>query len=178
MKERSFVRRNKRVQLRELTELVALRKEDAGGGARGRSRLPGQLARDVPQAQVRAFEKAGWVFRERGADAEREAAPDAQASAPQAQVFVKSGGRLALGTNALTVQLKGEPTEEEANAALAPYGCRVVESLSFAPGLFRVAVDGAAAGGDALDAAERLSDSGLVEFAEPELIEVTGPRSP
>jgi hypothetical protein len=176
MKERSFVQRNKRVKMRELTDLVALRKEDAGGDARGRSRLPEQLASDVPQAQVRAFEKAGWVFQERGAGAEEAAAADAPAP-PQAQVFLKSGGRLALGTNVLTVQLKGKPTEEEANAALAPYGCRVVESLSFAPGLFRVAVEGEA-GGDALDAAERLSDSGLVEFAEPELIEVTGPRSP
>ncbi|HEY0172431.1 MAG TPA: hypothetical protein VGB98_15520 [Pyrinomonadaceae bacterium] len=168
MRERSFVQRNKRVQLREVTELVALRKEDAGGGPPGGGRPPEQIAPDVPESQVRAFEKAGWVFQEKAAEGARDAAPGAQ-------VFVKSGGRLALGTNTLTVQIKGKPSEEEANAALAPYGCRVVETLSFAPGLFRVAVVEPSEQ-DALDAADRLSNSGLVEFAEPELIEVTGHR--
>lgn len=172
MKERSFVQRNKRVQLHELTDLVALRKEEAGGDARSGSDITERIAPDVPASQLRAFEKAGWVFQERGAAAA--AAPE---TAQQAQVFVKSGGRLALGTNALTLQFKDRLSEEEANAALQPYGCRVIESLSFAPGLFRVAVVDTAQG-DAMETADRVSSSGLVEFAEPELIEVTGPRSP
>lgn len=169
MRERSFVQRNKRVQLRELTDLVALRKEEAGAETLSESNIPERIAPDVPESQLRAFEKAGWVFQERAASSSGE-------DAAQAQVFVKSGGRLALGTNVLTLQLKDGVSEEEANAALQPYGCRVIESLSFGPGLFRVAVVDPAQG-DVVDVANRLSNSGMVKFAEPELIEVTGPRS-
>jgi len=170
MRERSYVQRNKRVELREITDLVALRKEDARGEETGESHIPEQLAPEVPESQLRAFENAGWVFQEKGAEEE------ARDDAPKAQVFVKSGGRLALGTNVLTVQLKEMRTKEEADAALAPYGCRVIESLTFAPGLFRVAVEDTSEG-DAVDVANKLLNSGLVEFAEPELIEVHGPRS-
>jgi hypothetical protein len=170
MRERSFVRRNKRVQMREITDLVALRKEDAGEDAARGGGIPDQLAYDIPQSQLGAFEQAGWVFQERGAG---EPAKDK----PQAQVFVKSGGRLALCTNMLTVKFPSDLSEEEANRVLSAYGSRVVERLTFAPGLFRAAVTDQTRG-DALDVANQLSDSGLVEFAEPELIEMTGPRSP
>jgi len=171
MRERSFVRRNKKVQLRELTELVALRKEDAREGSLSQDDILAQTAPDVPKEQLRAFENAGWVFQER----DPEASPDAYAQS-QAQVFVKSGGRIALGTNVLNVQLKEGLSEDEANAALQPHGCRVIEGMSFAPGLFRVAVVDPSQG-DAVDVADQLLNSGLVQFAEPELIEVVGPRS-
>lgn len=167
MRERSYVRRNKKVQLRELTELVAMRKENAGGRGLSEEEITAQIAPDISKEQLRAFENAGWVFRERNPEESRD---------EEAQVFVKSGGRLALGTNVLTVQFNDNPSEEEANAMLRPYGCRVVEGLSFAPGLFRVAVVDPSQG-DAVDAADRLLKSGLVQFAEPELIEVFGHRS-
>lgn len=170
MRERSFVQRNKRVQMREITDLVALRREDADKATARESSIPEEIASDIPKSQLGAFEQAGWVFQERGSG---EFAEDR----PQAQVFVKSGGRLALGTNILTIKFRDDLSEEEANEKLQPYECRVAERLTFAPGLFRVAVVDPAKG-DALDVANQLLDSELVEFAEPELIEMTGHRSP
>lgn len=165
------VQRNKRVQLQELTDLVATRKQGAQEQTSGASNLAAESAPDVPSSQFNAFERAGWVFQERRPD------EDGSASTSHAKVFVKSGGWLALSTNILTVKFKDDLTDEEANARLASYGCRVLDRLTFAPGLFRVALTPQARG-DVLDVANELSDSGLVEFTEPEIIEVTGPRSP
>jgi hypothetical protein len=169
MKERSFVQRNKRVQLRELTDLVALRKDDADSDTSFGSNITAESASDISPSQFSTFEQAGWVFQERGAD-------DNPAPASHAKVFVKSGGRLALSTNVLTLKFNDDPTEEEANARLAPYGCRTIERLTFGPGLYRATLTDQARG-DAVDVSNELLDSGLVEFAEPELIELTGPRS-
>jgi fervidolysin-like protein len=168
MKERSFVRRNKRVLLNELTNLVAVRQEDSDDISPALSEISDQIAPEVPESEWNAFQKAGWVLRERPSEEDPSATP-------HAQVFVKSGGRLALGTNELTVQFKDDIPEAEANTALEPFGSRVVERLTFAPGLFRVAVANSS-GDDAVEVANKLSDSGLVQFAEPELIEVISHR--
>jgi len=53
----------------------------------------------------------------------------------------------------------------------------VIERLTFAPGLYQVAVTEQAER-DAVDTANELMDSGRVKFAEPVLIEVMGTRSP
>jgi hypothetical protein len=166
MRERSFVQRNKRVDLQEVTELVATRADGERADLPAESRIPEAVAAEVPEQQVRAFEKAGWVFREPSAE---------RTSEKTAKVFVKSGGRLALSTGRLTVQFPGEPSEEEANEKLRPFGARVVERLTFAPGLFQVALSEEAEG-DAVDVANRLVTSGMVTFAEPELIEEMGAR--
>jgi len=170
MIERCFVRRNRAVQLHELTDLVAVRAQATPDAPRLESTIPESVARQLSGSQVEAFEQAGWAFQE---PSSRELPEDA----PRAKVFVKPDGRLALSTNTLTVQLRDDPSKEEANALLDPYGCRVLEQLTFATGLFRVAVTDQAQG-DALDVANQLMDSGLVEFAEPELIEEIGQRSP
>jgi hypothetical protein len=170
MKERSFVQRNKRVVLRELTDVVAFRKGGESGPAPAIGSTPDLTARGVPAAQVRAFELAGWVFRERPPS-------ELPGGVPQAKVFLKEDGRLALGTNLLTVQFREEDvSEEQANVILQPYGCQVVQRLTFAPGLFQVTVTDQARG-DAIEVANQLVASGLVEFAEPQLIEEMGPRS-
>jgi hypothetical protein len=151
------------VQLKELTHLVASRKEDPRGKLQRASSIPADIASLVPKSQLEAFEKAGWVFHDRSAE-------DRSEFPAQAKVFLKASGRLALGTNMLTVQLPDDPSEEKANEMLQPYGCRVVRQLKFAPGLFQVALTDKARG-DVIDTANQLEDSGLVEFAEPELIE-------
>ncbi|MBM3456978.1 MAG: hypothetical protein FJX77_00365 [Armatimonadetes bacterium] len=168
MRERSFVQRNKRVSLRELTDLVALR-PPGEQEKRAAGRIPEAMAAEVPEAQVRAFERAGWVFQE------RDARDETPTGSSRATVFVKPGGRLALGTNTLTVQLQGDPSDEEAAAILKPFGVELLQRLKFAPGLFRAAVmDGAR--GDTVDLANELVETGIVRFAEPELIEGLGGR--
>ena len=163
------MQRNKQVHLRELTDVVAVR-EDAGTRSGPSKNTPQETIHpEVPASQVQAFENDGWVFQQRSAR-------EVPQGGPQAKVFVKSGGRLALGTDLLTVQFPEERSEEEANAVLQPYGCRVAQRLTFAPGLFQVTCTDQARG-DIVDVANQLADSGLVKFAEPELLEASGPRS-
>lgn len=168
MQERTYVQRNREIQVREVTDLVALRAEDDPQGASAEAAAVAALPAEVPESQVRAFQDAGWVFRERSAQALPE-------GIRQAKVFVRPDGRLALSTAMLTVQFREDVSPEQANTLLKPYGSRVAERLTFAPGLYRIAVNDPAAG-DALEVASRLIDSGLVKFAEPDLIEEIGRR--
>jgi hypothetical protein len=180
--ERSFVRRGRQVCLRELTDWVGLRQPDpeterAGSkSAHSPSRRSARsihrfelAAPEIPQSQIRAFEDAGWNF-----------VPRSSAIAPgpnirQANVYIEPSGRLVLCANTLTVQFRDEISKTKADEFLEGYGCRVLEKLTFAPGLFRVALT-ALAQGDALDVAEGLQRSDYVKSAEPELIEQIGAR--
>lgn len=195
-RERTFRRHNgKEVRLRELTELIAVRlrgkssargvkandgapfspddpppsRRDISSKLRLKSQTLDRLAPEVPLPEVRAFEDAGWYFLP---SADASSAPD---QATRAKVFVKHGGRLALSTDRLTLRFKDRPSAREADEILRPFGCRVLEELDYAPGLFRVELTGEARG-DALDVANELTASGLCDFAEPELIEALGHR--
>lgn len=165
MRRRSFLQRNRRVPVWELTDLVALR---PGGPTRGNSSIPGAIAARFPSAQVTSFEDAGWIFQSRSS-------PGLPHGALQSKVFLKRGPRVMLGTNLLTVKLPDDPAPAAANAVLRPFGCRVTERLTFAPGLFQVMVTDRAHG-DTLDVAAELINAAVVEFAEPVFIEVTGSR--
>src|SRR3712207_3429358 len=115
MIERSFIRRNRAVPLHELADLVAVRAQATPEAPPLESTIPESVAKQLPNSQVEAFERAGWAFQE---PSSRELPEDA----PRAKVFVKPNGRLALGTNTLTVQLRDGALEEEAaNAQLKPY---------------------------------------------------------
>jgi hypothetical protein len=168
MKERHFLQNGKWATVWEICELGASNRDDtvaAGTSDPGESYLS---AHNVAPEQVKAFKDAGWVFHER-IPAER------AARTSQARVYVKEGGRLVLGTKMLIAQFPENPGEDEVNGLLAPFGCHVARRLSFAPGLFEVAVEEEDA--DGVEVAERLSKSGWVNFAEPELIEPLGGRS-
>jgi hypothetical protein len=155
--DRTYRVRGKSVHLQELTDLAAVRSErTADRRALTASALEG-IAPDVALPQVRAFEQAGWAF------VPRQQAHDG------AKVYLRPSGRVALGTNRLTVRVAGNRTDEEAQNVLGRHGVVVVDRLKFAPNLFVVAVP---AGHDPVEAAERLVASGEVEFAEPELIEI------
>jgi hypothetical protein len=154
--DRTYQVRGKQVRLQELTDLAAVRSERGTGRVKMATKALDAVAPEVPLPQLRAFEDAGWAF-----------VPRARA-AGGAKVYLKSGGRVALGTNRLTVRVAGKRSEEEARELLARHGLTVVERLKFAPNLYVVEVP---AGQDALEAAERLTASGDVEFAEPVLIE-------
>lgn len=185
--ERSFQRRGKQVSLRELTDLFAVRQdsaavlesarpftaESADARSPARAVVAGEalssLTREVPAPQLQAFEAAGWTF------VPREQAEVLLQEVPKARVYIRPGGRLALGTDTLTVKFQKDLTEEEANQRLAPHGCRVLERLSFAPGFFRVQVTEPSQT-DAIEVANQLARTEGYEIAEPELIEMMGGR--
>ncbi len=172
--QRTYTSRNRKVHLDELQDMIALH---AGGGDQlafaDAEPLSGQaleaLVPEVSLSEVRAFEGSGWRF------VPQEQTANLPAQASKAKVFLRQGGQLALATNHLTVKFRDEVSRQEADEILRSHGCRTVEPLTFASGLFRVTLaDGAV--GDVLDIANALASSPLVEFAEPELIEFSGHR--
>lgn len=155
---RTYRQRGKQISLQELDEVAAVRSDE-------RRPFPSVYLTDLgPQgalAQVRAFEDAGWSFVPRGQ------------AVDGAKVYIKPSGRVALGTNRLTVRVSRDHSDAEAKDLLCRHGVSVVDQLKFAPNLFVVTVP---AGHDPLEAAEDLAGSGGVEFAEPELVEVVPGR--
>lgn len=166
------------MHIKESTDIVAIKAAPlTTDGRRGRKNAAGHRARTslesvapgvLPQ-EVRAFEDAGWRF------VKPEEAVQYGTGTVAAKVFVKPGGRLALGTDRLTVKLKGTDDTKIAQTILDRYGLRVLTALKFAPGLYQVGIDTSGTK-DALDIADELMKSGVVEFAEPEFVEALGPR--
>lgn len=184
LRRRTFQRRGKDVELRELTDFIAVRPTESkfGNSFDARARLTEHLhspelnfrplqsmASEVFLPQLTAFENRGWVF----------VGKDQIASLPfevqEAKVFIKPDGRLALSVNKLVVKLHDDPKKAEADLTLKPFGCQTLDRLSFAPGLFRVELHKSGPS-DVLDVADQLVRSGVAEFAEPELIEALSER--
>lgn len=154
--DRTYQVRGRQVYLRELADLAAVRSAQADSRSSTAGVLE-SLAPEVDLPQVRAFEDAGWSF------VARDKARDG------ATVYLRPNGRLALGTNRLTVRVTGTHSAEEAEAFLAQEGVQVIDRLKFASNLFVVEVP---SGHHPLEAAANLTSSNEVEFAEPELIEI------
>ena len=178
LRERSVRIRGKEVQLREVTDLSAFRVADLPANEAAGSLSPNDpslslllkdLTAEIPPPQIQTFENSGWAF------VTKDQAKDLSGRVPQAKVFIKANGQLALSTNRLVVKLHGDPEPSEANSILESFGCRVVKKLTFARGLFQIEIFDQAAG-DAVDVANQLTASGTCEFAEPELIEALGAR--
>jgi hypothetical protein len=170
--------RGKSVQIQESTDVVAIRPGLGAAGRmprkdgprRGRRTSAAEFIPDVQPNDVKALENAGWKLVK--PDEVRQYG-DGMVSA---KVFVKPGGALALGTDRLTVKLKGASNAESAQHVLDPFGIRVVNALKFAPGLYEVEIASKATAKDALEVADELMNAGVVEFAEPEFLEILGPR--
>jgi hypothetical protein len=168
MRDRTFLQRGQPVTFQELTAVIALRQ---GAGEHGAQSDPGvcdAIAQHVPLAQVRAFEVGGWSFQRRPSSLPPK-------SILYTKVFINPHGQLSLGTNFLTVQLQGNPSERDANDILQPFGARIERTLRFAPGLFYVAVT-EPEHRDAIDVANELIRSGVAHLADPEFIDNIGPR--
>ncbi len=156
--DRTYRSRRKDIHVTELADFAAVpeRRQETRDPV-----APDGLLSVAPLPSVYAFRDAGWAF-----------VPRAEAD-HGARVYLQPSGQVVIGTDRLTVRVGGPRTEAEAKAVLEKLGVRVVERLRLAPNLFIVAVP---PGGDALEAAARLSDSGEVDFAEPEFIELISTR--
>ena len=157
--DRVYPLRGKEVHLQEVTDFVAVRNEPTVKPLRFRT-LESEVV-DEALPQIRALRNAGWKFVPR------------QEAAEGAKVYLKSGGRVALGTNRLTVRVAGEHSLDEARELLQRRGLKILNQLKYASNLFSVAVP---PGHDVLEESTRLATSGDFEFAEPELIEVVPGR--
>ena len=160
--ERIYEVRGKQVRLQELPDLIAVRGENTRAASQPTRSQVENLTPPAAMDQVRALESAGWTF-----------LPREEGAGGGAKVFLKSGDRVALGTNRLSVRMSDDLSPPAAEQSLHQMGFQVVDRLKFAPNLFVVA---APESEDLLEAAARLAKQPKVEFAEPELIEVISGR--
>ena len=152
--------RNKKLELQELVDLAAVRsKSDAP--SKSQKSVIQLLSSEAALPEVRLFEDAGWSF-----------VPRQQAS-DGARVYLKPDGRVALGTNRLTIRVGDGQSEQEAAELLAQNGLVVEERLKFAPNMFVVSVPNER---HPLEEATRLLRIGEIQFAEPEFLEALSGR--
>ena len=183
--ERHYYKRGERIAVEEIDGVAAIQVDPAavktasGGDAPsyGRSGVTAlrNASEDVPDETIEAFGQAGWVFvqpnsESRNAISRRELPARA---ADAGRVVQRRGGRLAVVTRAMTVQLDAGLDDAAARAALDDLGLEMVRALTFAPNLFQVI---ATRWDDALAASVDLHDDDRVVFAEPEFIEHIPPR--
>jgi hypothetical protein len=176
---RQMVQRGKQVPLEEIENLYAVRSptvaaqdSDDGKTSEDNSALnPDEVAAiwpELPPNELRAFQDAGWRFIQSDQ-------PPQAGDGKVARVVVKPGGRVALATNRLTLQVADPLSEPQTKALLAEHSSRLVGELKFAKGLYEVAVD-QNQGKNVLDVAAELNALPDVKFAEPQFVEVLSGR--
>ena len=171
-REREYTCRGRTIRLRQPEGVVALR---AAEGARSMApaaatRATGPAVAGLPEADVAAFETAGWSI------VPEPAARGAIPSGTKADILIEPSGRMVLATDRLTLQVKSPAGPDADRARLAASGIEVLTPLRFAPGLYQARVV-AAGNEDVFDACRRLVNDGVATFAEPDLIGAIGPRS-
>ncbi|MFE6175554.1 S8 family serine peptidase [Streptomyces sp. NPDC056464] len=175
---RQYYQRGHLVEAEELDDVVAVkmgteirasaaaeRAAELGSSARGEIREAG-----VDDETTDAFARASWVFvrpnqRTREVFTAGGAIPGAETSG---KVIRRPNGRIGIATDALTVRLEPELSEEEAERELEAAGLTVVGRLGFARNLYEVR---APASQDALAASVELHGNDRFVFAEPAFIE-------
>ncbi|SEB77815.1 S8 family serine peptidase [Streptomyces sp. PAN_FS17] len=149
----------------EIHERAAERATELGSSARGEIREAG-----VDDETTDAFARASWVFvrpnqrtREMFTAGERISGAETTG-----KVIRRPNGRIGIATDALTVRLQPELSEEEAERELQAAGLTVVGKLGFAENLYEVR---APSSQDALAASVELHENDRFVFAEPAFIE-------
>lgn len=159
--DRSFQVRGKDIRLQELADVHAFHGEQS---AENPTAPPANIAQFIPEEaapQLHAFQDAGWNFQTNDAVVK-------DGADSFAKVYLKSNGRMVLGTNRLSVRVSPQLSEQEARDLLERQGYTIREQLKFAPNLFIVS---APAGQDAVETASHLAALPRIEFAEPEFVE-------
>src|SRR5687767_6801279 len=98
--DRIFPLRGKQVHLQELADVVAVRTEPSLKRLASGPALE-SLVSEEALPQIRALQNAGWSF------------VSSQQATEGAKVYLKSGGRVALGTNRLTVRVASQRSADE-----------------------------------------------------------------
>lgn len=118
--------------------------------------------------ELKVFENAGWAFVEESSASQRGMNP-LKGTATSGIVFRRpEDGTIIIGTNALTVKLRPELTEENATNKLQGARLSIIRRFKFAPNLFEVSVADEV---DVIDVANKLQDDKDILYAEPVMIE-------
>ncbi|SNS32827.1 Subtilase family protein [Geodermatophilus pulveris] len=173
--EREYFVRGQRRTVEALDDIVAVKltptdRADAGAAVEALGTEARVEDEGMPSDEVDAFRNAQWVFVARSPEAERALEdPSAVDYAEMAGKLVKRpNGRFGVVTKRLTVQLREDMSEEDADQALAERGLQQLKRLRFAPNLFEVDTT---VHEDALSASVDLTGDPRFTLAEPSLIE-------
>lgn len=173
--ERQYYARGKKVQIEELTDVIAVKpgEEDPS------------LAEGLQQATVffhsresanteeqQAFQNAGWYFINPN-EGSSMSFSRSSANVTVGRVFKQANGRMLIGNNLLTVQLKSDLTEQEALALLSENQLEMVNKLGFDTHLYEVKVPAEL---DFLEVSNKLQERPEFLFAEPQFIEQISSR--
>lgn len=161
---------NKRFQLLLRADVVSERSL----GVRRLEDLTGQML--AAERESEAVRSASGRKASRGVAlrAESEEALRAEAGGQVAPALVGQEGGLLLPTGEVVAKFHAGRDAAEVERSVRERGGVVVEALAFLPDTYLLRPVG---GGDGLDLANALSESGLVEFASPNFIEEMPPRA-
>lgn len=148
--------RDRRVSLIPEESLVAVRKD---------SLSPKLAAKTVARAPE--FDRAGWALLDAGE-------VPAESTGPRAQVFRRPGrDDYVLSLRRATVSLKPGASVEGLSGTFGSIGAKVIGKVPVGRATYTVSFD---SNHDVFAGLDRLSELPDVEYAEPEFIEVIGPR--
>lgn len=156
---------NARAAVLDTVRGVAQQRADGGGLDASEADEQTAGAESEAAAALDAFAAADWTVHTGSADSTEVSTVDPDA--PDGVVVVTPGGRVAIATDRLTVQLSDDPAPDQVDSILAEAGLDQLHTLGFAPHLYQVRT----VRGDALQASAQLNDLPGFVFAEPELVE-------
>lgn len=122
----------------------------------------------VSGAELEVFENAGWTFVEESSASQRGSGVPEGVRTSGAVFRRPEDGTIIISTNALTIKLQPNLSEENAANKLQRERLSIKRRLKFSPNLFEVSVPTEV---DPLDLANRLQEDEDVIFAEPVMIE-------
>lgn len=180
---RSYQVRGKRVTVDELAGVVAAKFSDSEAARRAEAAgsisvwqgtaLEPATEPELTLAEREALRQGAWVLMRPVPGSAPTA--DESRSEPIAigQVYRSESGELMINTGRLTVRLREELSNDEAEAALARHDLAVKRRLGFAPNLFEVEASGSRG---AIEVAELAIDDDDYQYAEPQMIRKLGHR--
>lgn len=174
-----YIGKRKRV-IEQLDEVVAMRLVSPAGDSRAAATpvdalgtpvaraARGHAARSaIPGDVASAFARANWHFVLPTAAVRADLATRSAAAASVedvGRVFQRADGSIAVATDVLTVQLRPDLSDDQANAALRERDLDVIRPLPFAPNTYEVRAIGRP---DSLAASQELQGDDRFIFAEP-----------
>lgn len=176
--DREYYKRNKKVVVEEISEVVALKLETKPTEPLHEYvKKFGSLVTDlkISDEELNGFNKADWLFvhpsSELSQAVERKEIPSGTTFV--GRIFRNPRGRIMIGTDRLIVKLKKDIPDNEVQSILKENNFQVIRQLKFAINLFEVKVD---INQDPLDISVKLHEDSSFIIAEPQMIEHIPPR--
>lgn len=174
--ERQYYVRGKKVQIKELTDIMAVKPVEQNRNLNEGLKQATVLldSREITNTEEQqAFQNAGWYFINPNEEISRSFNRSSEEVAI-GRVFKQENGRMLIGNNLLTVQIDPNLNEQESLAILSENNLEIINKLGFGKNLYEVKVP---ADLDFLEVANKLNERSEFLFAEPQFIEQISSRN-